>query len=150
MSSVTCPNWLDWSRTTRTHAFWEYTHRPMITNSIDWYWTRSQNMTKYSHKFKNFKFLNKLCTRHSFWRWLIRCVNMKWIRQVLLKIQSGHDFVHRQTDGQTDKVKTVNSHSTSLSGAVYDYRQCKNYVCCVRKYHHVKMMYRNSSSSQCY
>ena len=27
---------------------------------------------------------------------------MKWIRQVLLKIQSGHDSVHRRTDGQTD------------------------------------------------
>ena len=27
---------------------------------------------------------------------------MKWIRQVLWKIQSGHDFVHRQMDRQTD------------------------------------------------
>ena len=27
---------------------------------------------------------------------------MKWIRWVLLKIQSGHDSVHRQTDGQGD------------------------------------------------
>ena len=33
---------------------------------------------------------------------LIRCANMKWIRWVLLKIQSRHDSVHRQTDGQTD------------------------------------------------
>ena len=27
---------------------------------------------------------------------------MKWIQWVLLKIQSGHDSVHRRTDGQTD------------------------------------------------
>ena len=27
---------------------------------------------------------------------------MKWIRWVLLKIQSGHDSVHRRTDGQGD------------------------------------------------
>ena len=32
---------------------------------------------------------------------------MKWIRWVLLKIQSGHDSVHRRTDGQTDKVIPV-------------------------------------------
>ena len=32
---------------------------------------------------------------------------MKWIRCVLLKIQSGHDSVHRRTDGQTDKVIPV-------------------------------------------
>ena len=31
---------------------------------------------------------------------LIRCANMKWIRWVLLKIQSRHDSVHRRTDGQ--------------------------------------------------
>ena len=40
--------------------------------------------------------------RHTFFSCLIRCANMKWIRWVLLKIQSGHDFVHRRTDGQTD------------------------------------------------
>ena len=45
--------------------------------------------------------------RHTFWRCLIRCANMKWIRWVLLKIQSGHDSVHRRTDGQTDKVIPV-------------------------------------------
>ena len=37
----------------------------------------------------------------------MRCANMKWIQQVLLKIQSGHDSVHRRTDVQTDKVKPV-------------------------------------------
>ena len=40
--------------------------------------------------------------RHTFWSCLIRCANMKWIWWVLLKIQSGHDSVHRRTDGQGD------------------------------------------------
>ena len=35
----------------------------------------------------------------TFWSCLIRCVNMKWMRQVLLKIQSGQIL---STDGQTD------------------------------------------------
>ena len=32
----------------------------------------------------------------------VDCVNMKWVRIVLWKIQSGHDYVHRLTDGQAD------------------------------------------------
>ena len=67
-----------------------------------------------SYKFKEFakisNFLILKQTRHTFWSCLIRCANMKWIWRVLLKIQSGHDSVHRWTDGQltdgqTDKVK---------------------------------------------
>ena len=38
--------------------------------------------------------------RHTFWSCLIRYVNMKWIRWVLLKIQRGHHSVHRWTDRQ--------------------------------------------------
>ena len=38
--------------------------------------------------------------RHTFSSCLIRCANMNGIRWVLLKIQSGHDSVHRRTDGQ--------------------------------------------------
>ena len=41
-----------------------------------------------------------LNTGHTFWSRLIRCVNVKWIRLVLWKIQSGHGSVHRWTDGQ--------------------------------------------------
>ena len=37
---------------------------------------------------------------HTFWSCLIGCVNIKWIRWVLLKLQSRHDSVHRWTDGQ--------------------------------------------------
>ena len=40
--------------------------------------------------------------RHTVWRFLIGCVNMKWIQLVLWKLQSGQDFVHRRTDGWTD------------------------------------------------
>ena len=50
---------------------------------------------------QNFKFFKNLNMRHTSWSWLIRCVNMKWIRLVLWKIQSGHDSI------QTDKVKPV-------------------------------------------
>ena len=53
-------------------------------------------------KFQIFEFWNGHYTRHTFWSCLIRCANMKWIRWVLLKIQSGHDSVHRRTDGQGD------------------------------------------------
>ena len=49
-----------------------------------------------------FEFWNGHYTRHTFWSCLIRCANMKWIRWVLLKIQSGHDSVHRRTDEQGD------------------------------------------------
>ena len=45
---------------------------------------------------------NRLYTWHTFWSCLIRCVNMKWIGQVSMKIQSGHDSVHRWTDRQTN------------------------------------------------
>ena len=42
----------------------------------------------------------KLNTRHTFCSWLIRCVNMTWIRLVLWMMHSGHYSVHRRTDGQ--------------------------------------------------
>ena len=55
--------------------------------------------------FQIFLFLNKRYMRHTFWSCLIRCANMKWIRQVLLKLQSRHYFP--LPDGQTDDVKPV-------------------------------------------
>ena len=63
----------------------------MITHTIESYWIPSQKMTK--SKLQILK-IRQNC--------LIRCANMKWIRWVLLKIQSGHDSVHRRTDGQGD------------------------------------------------
>ena len=53
------------------------------------------------------EFCNNLYTRHTFSSWLTRCANMKWIRLLLWKIQSGHDFVHRRMDRRTDDVKSV-------------------------------------------
>ena len=65
--------------------------------------TRRQSQSYKFEKFaKIFEFWNGHYTRHTFWSCLIRCENMKWIRRVLLKIQSGHDSVHRRTDGQGD------------------------------------------------
>ena len=67
--------------------------------------TRQSQSYNFKQVFKN------LNTQHTFWSWLIRCVNMKWIWLVLREIQSGHDSIHRRTDGwtdrQTDKVKPV-------------------------------------------
>ena len=82
------------TRTTRTHAFWEYPRRPMITHTMDSYQIPCHNKTK-----SKLQILKK-CQK--FWSCLIRCANMKWIRLILWKIQSGHDFVHRRRDGQTD------------------------------------------------
>ena len=53
---------------------------------------------------------------------------MKWIRWVLLKIQSRHDSVHRWTDRQIDKVKPVYPLSTSTSFATCLYI-LENNVC---------------------
>ena len=39
-------------------------------------------------------------THITLWSCLISCVNIKWIRRVLLEIQSGHDSVHGWADGQ--------------------------------------------------
>ena len=102
------------TRTTRTPAFWGY---PPPHNDYPYHWVildpkskedkvKVANLKK-SPKFQFFEFWNGHYTRHTFWSCLIRCANMKWIRWVLLKIQSGHDSVHRRTDGQTDKVIPV-------------------------------------------
>ena len=86
----------------------------MITHTIESYWIPRQKKTKSKlqikkirQNFKNFEFRNGHYTRHTFWSCLIRCANMKLIRWVLLKIQSGHDSVHRRTDGQMDTVIPV-------------------------------------------
>ena len=104
---------LDATRTTRTPAFWGYPRRLMIAHSIESYWIPSQKKTKSKLQNlrirHNFKFLNfkKHYMRHIFCSCLIRCANMKWIRRILLKMESGRDSVHRRTDGQMHKVKPV-------------------------------------------
>ena len=97
------------TRTTRTPAFWGY---PPPPHDYPYHWvildTKSKEdkvkvtNLKNSPKFQIFDFRNGHYTRHTFWSCLIRCANMKWIWWVLLKIQSGHDSVHRRTDGQGD------------------------------------------------
>ena len=97
------------TRTTRTPAFWGY---PPPPHDYPYHWVilnpkSKEDKVKVSNlknslKFQIFEFWNGHSTRHTFWSCLIRCANMKWIRWVFLKIQSGHDSVHRRTDGQGD------------------------------------------------
>ena len=99
------------TRTTRTSAFWEYP--PCRPHDYPYYWFISDPMLWQDKvKVTNFKILPKIqilefCNnhymQHTFWSCLIRCANIKWIRQVLWKIQSRHDFVHRRMDRRTDR-----------------------------------------------
>ena len=80
----------------------------MITHTIGSYRIPSQNKTKsnlqISRICQHFKHLNSALYRwHTFWSCVKRCVTMKWMRLVLLKIQSRHDSVHRGTDRQMDR-----------------------------------------------
>ena len=89
LHAILCPEYiipLKTTRTTRTPVFWEYPPLPMITYTMNSYQTPCHNKTKSKLH------ISKICQK------LIRCANMKWIHLVLWKVQSGHDFVHRQTD----------------------------------------------------
>ena len=100
-------NYIITTRTTRTPAFWWY---PPLPHNYPYYWVildpkSKEDQVKVTNlknwpKFQFFKFWNKHYTWHTFSSCLIRLSNMKRIWQVLLKIQSGHDSVHRRTDGQ--------------------------------------------------
>ena len=93
----------------RTPAFWGY---PPPPHDYSYYWIildlKSKEdkvkvtIVKNLPKLQIFKVWHKIYTRHIFWSCLIRYENIKWIRRVLLKIQSGHNCVPRRTDGQTD------------------------------------------------
>ena len=132
-----CISWFlkstELTRTTRTPAFWGYAPPPPPPPPHDYlyYWVilnpKSREdkvkVTNFKNllKFQIFKFWNKRYTRHTFSSCLIRCANMKWIQWVLLKIQSGHNSVHRRTDGQTDRRTRWNQYtplSTSLKRGV--------------------------------
>ena len=104
-------------RTTRTPEFWGYPPPPHDI-SYDWFILdpkSKEDKVKVTNlknlpKFQIFEFWNKHYTRHTFWSCLIGCTNMKWFRRVLLKIQSGHDSVHRRTDGRTDGKGEISIH----------------------------------------
>ena len=104
---------------TRKPAFWGY---PPPPHDYPYHWVildpKSKDdkvkVTNFKNlpKFQIFQFGNWHYTRHTFWSCLIRCANVKWIRWVLLKIQSGHDSsidgqTDRRTDRRTDKVIPV-------------------------------------------
>ena len=96
------------TRTTRTPAFWGY---PPPPHDYPSHWVildpkskegkvKVTNL-KNSPKFEFFKFWNGHYTRHTFWSCLIRCANMKWIRWVLLKIDTERTRFCPQTDRRT-------------------------------------------------
>ena len=95
------------TRTTRTPAFWGY---PPPPHDYPYHWVildpkSKEDKVKVTNLKKSpqfFELWNGHYTRHTFWSCLIRCANMNWIRWVFTKIQSGHDSVHRRTDGQGD------------------------------------------------
>ena len=88
------------TRTARMPAFWGSPppRLPILLIHIG-----SHVKTRQCQSYKS----KKLHMQHTSWSCLIRCVNMKWIRLVFWKLQSGHDSVHRQKDRQTDDVKPV-------------------------------------------
>ena len=75
--------------------FWGYPSRRMITILLIHIGSQVKTRQSQSYKLKEFA---KTTIFFNF---------VKWIWQVLLKIQSGHDSVHSWTDGRTDKVKPV-------------------------------------------
>ena len=97
------------TRTIRMPVFWGY---PPPPHDYPYYWFILDPKSKEDKvkvinlknlpKFHIFLFWNKHYMWHTFWSCLIIYANMKWIWQVLLKIQSGHYSVHRQTDGQSE------------------------------------------------
>ena len=78
----------------------------MITHTNDSHHIPSQMKTKSKLQIlkncQKLKFCQKLCTRHTFWSCLIRCIHMKWIQPELKALQSGHGMRDGRTDGQTD------------------------------------------------
>ena len=101
-------------------AFWGY---PLPPHDYPYYWfildpNSKQDKVKCTNlknlpKLPILAFWKNLNAWHTFWSCLIRCLNMKWIWQVLWKIQRGHDSVHRRTDRQMDR-RTDGQRDTSI------------------------------------
>ena len=138
-------HWVKQLWTTRIPAFWGYAPPPHDYPCYGFilYPKSEKDKVKVTNlknlpKLQFFLILKKklkkknLYTGHT-WSCLIRCVNIKRIRQVLLKIQSEHDSVHRQTDGrmdgQTDKVKPAYPPSTLLKRRYKNMAEWIMWVC---------------------
>ena len=91
------------ARTTKTPSSWE--SPPPTPNTIESYWIPSQRRQSQSYKFKEFAkisfFLILKQTLHEtrLLKLLDKMCKYEMDRQILLKIQSGHDSVHGGTDG---------------------------------------------------
>ena len=95
-------------------------------------------------KFQMFEFLNKRYTWHTFWSCLIRCANLKWIQQVLLKIQSGHDSVHGWTDGRLWRIWSQLPWSKLHHMLASSFLSSSYRVICVGRWFFISMVYLTS------
>ena len=90
------------TRITRTPAFWEYHHPPPpATSQVKTRQSQSYKFKEFA-KTSNFEILKSTLHAIHLLKLFDKMCKVKWIRLVLLKIQSGHDSVHRRTDGWTD------------------------------------------------
>ena len=131
------------TRTTRTPAFWGY---PPPPHDYPFNWVildpKSKDDKVKVTNFKNspklqiFEFWNGHYTRHTFGKSFIRCANIKWIQWVLLKIQSGHDSVHRRTDGQGDT--SIPPYQLRWSGGYNDDIGCTRATLCIKTINFIK------------
>ena len=115
--------------TTRKPAFWPPPPPPPPPKNKLQIWKKML-------KLQILKLCNEFCTRHAFWGCLIRIANMKWIRLILRKVQSGHDSVHRRMDRLTDWRTNCNQYTPfqlRWSGG-YTYHLCVSWevLCCTR------------------
>ena len=80
-----------------------------IRSQVKWRQSQSYKFKKLT-KIKILQFCQKLCTRHTFWSCLIRCIHMKWIQPELTgATERTRDAgrTDRRTDGRTDGVKPI-------------------------------------------
>ena len=116
------------TKTTKTPAFCGY---PLPPHDYPYYWVILDSKSKEDKvkvtnlknlpKFQMFEFWNKHCMWHTFLSYLTKCTNMKWIRRVLLKIQSRHDSVHWQT--------RWNQYNLYISSTLTWHRPLKPFFC---------------------
>ena len=112
-------------------VFWGYPRCPMITHTFDSYCIPSPNKTKSKLHFQRVSlpklqicgFGKKTFHKRHTWSCLIKCVDMKWIQPVLLKIRSAHNCSQtgKGTDGRTVRQGETSVAPLNFVEAGYNY-----------------------------